>query len=124
MTGDWFNRIGGKLVDQMVVPFTASRAQVLLNDEAIARAKRIGLNMAEAIRLPFEKVEYIGDGMKITEAEIDFYVKTMDLPLDMVKYVMEEEETCPSCHTNLLQVRGKYISLRTMRYERNIGNKW
>ena len=109
MTGDWFNRIGGKLIDQMLVPFTSRPAQILFNEEAIARAKRIGRSMGEAIKLPFDEVKYRGEAMKVTEAEMEFYARTLDLQLDWVKYVMEEEETCPFCHTNLLQVRGKYV---------------
>jgi multimeric flavodoxin WrbA len=109
LTGAWVTRTGGKLVDQMLVPFTARPAQVLLNEEAMARAHRLGRTMGEAIKTPFDQVKYVGQGMKVSEAEMMFYARAMDLPFDWVKYVIEEEETCPLCHTNLLQVRGKFV---------------
>ena len=70
-----------KLVDQMMVLNTSRPGQVLLNDEAIARAKRLGFNLGQAMKTPFNEVKYVG----------------------------EEYGGCPSCHTDLLWVQGKYF---------------
>jgi multimeric flavodoxin WrbA len=70
-----------KLVDQMLVTFTCYHGDVLLNDDAIARARRLGRNIGKAMSMPFNEVKYVG----------------------------EEEETCPVCHSNLLTVRGKFV---------------
>jgi multimeric flavodoxin WrbA len=72
---------GGKLVDQMLVEYVTRPAQVLLREEALARAKKLGHNVGEAMKMPFEKVKYVGD----------------------------EEEACPVCHQNLLSIRGKEV---------------
>ena len=70
-----------KLVDQMLVTYIPRPGQVLLHDEAIARARKLGHRMAEALKMPYDKV----------------------------KFYNEEPETCPLCHTNLLKIRGKYV---------------
>ncbi len=72
---------GGKLVDQMLVEYVTRPAQVLLREEALARAKKLGHNLGEAMKIPFGEVKYVGD----------------------------EEEACPICHQNLLSIRGKYV---------------
>ena len=33
----------------------------------------------------------------------------MGIPVEEVKYLGEEQETCPLCHSNLLRVRGKFV---------------
>jgi multimeric flavodoxin WrbA len=71
----------GKLVDQMLVEYIPRPAQVVLRDEALARAKKLGNNVGKAMKMPFEKVKYVGD----------------------------EEETCPVCHSNLISIRGKEV---------------
>jgi multimeric flavodoxin WrbA len=98
-----------KLVDQMVTPFTGTLGQIVLNDGAIARARRLGRNLGKALRMPIEKVKYVGEAMKVSEAEMKYQAKVMEVPLNWVKYVVQEQETCPLCHQNLLQVRGKYV---------------
>jgi len=70
-----------KLVDQMLVTHTVSPGQVVLNEKAIARARRIGRNVVEALKMPTDKVKYVG----------------------------EEYFTCPICYQNLLKVRGKFV---------------
>jgi multimeric flavodoxin WrbA len=70
-----------KLVDQMLVTHTVSPGQVVLNEKAIARARRLGRNVAEALKMPADKVKYVG----------------------------EEYFTCPICYQNLLKVRGKFV---------------
>lgn len=72
---------GLKFVDQMLVTYVPSPGHVLLREEALARARSLGRNVGEA----------------------------MNLPPDQVKYVGQEEEICPLCHSNLLQVRGKSV---------------
>jgi multimeric flavodoxin WrbA len=68
-----------KLVDQMMVLYTSRPGQVLLNDGAIARARKLGQNLGKAMKMPFSKVKYVG----------------------------EEYGGCPLCHTDLLWIQGK-----------------
>jgi multimeric flavodoxin WrbA len=70
-----------KLVDQMVLPFTSHLGQVVVDDKAIARARKLGLNIGQALKLPEDKVQYAGD---------DYWA-------------------CPVCRQNLLQIRGKEV---------------
>jgi multimeric flavodoxin WrbA len=70
-----------ELVDQMVVPFTSHLGQVVLNDEALARARRLGNNVGKASKMPAAEVDYVGD----------------------------ERWTCPLCRQNLLKVSGKFV---------------
>ena len=70
-----------KLVDQMIVPFTSHLGQVVLNDKALERARKIGTNVGSAMKESDSIVEYHGD----------------------------EYWACPMCHQNLLKVRGKYV---------------
>jgi len=67
-----------KLVDQMVITYTPRPAQILLNGEAMARTRRLGRNIAEAIKTLPNEVKYMGDS---------------------------DGRTCPLCHQNLLVVR-------------------
>jgi multimeric flavodoxin WrbA len=70
-----------KLVDQQLVTYTAGSGQVLMNDRAIADARRLGRRVGEAMGVPIEEVKYLG----------------------------EEQEACPLCHSNLLSLRGKFV---------------
>ena len=70
-----------KIVDQQLVTYSAGPGQVLMNDRAMADARRLGRRVGEA----------------------------MGIPIDEVKYLGEEEETCPLCHSNLLRLRGKFV---------------
>ena len=67
--------------------------------------------MVEAVKLPIEEVQYIGDAMNVTESEMRFYARSMNLPLGFIKSVIDEvgTETCSMCHTNLLQVKGRFV---------------
>jgi hypothetical protein len=67
-----------RLVDQMVITYTPRPAQILLNGEAMARTRRLGRNIAEAIKIPPNEVKYMG---------------------------ASDGRTCPLCHQNLLVVR-------------------
>ena len=98
-----------KTVDQMFLPFTASLGQVALNKEAMARARKVGLNVGKAMLMPYDKVDYVGDGMKISDAEIKYLGETMEMPEDYIRWVLEEEDHCPICHSNLLQIRGRHV---------------
>jgi multimeric flavodoxin WrbA len=71
-----------KIVDQMLVPYIPRPGQVLLHDDAITRAGRIGHNVVEALNMPYSEVEFQSG---------------------------EEAETCPLCHNNLLKVKGKFV---------------
>jgi multimeric flavodoxin WrbA len=67
------------LVDQMQVTAVGQYGHVVLNEKAIERARRLGRNVAEAMKKPIEKVKWMGD----------------------------ELGTCPVCHSNLLIVGKK-----------------
>jgi hypothetical protein len=51
--------IGFKLIDQMMAIWTSRAAQVVLNDEAIERARRLGRNVGQAIASG--STEYVGE---------------------------------------------------------------
>ena len=70
-----------KLVDQMLLSYTSHLGQVVLNKEAIARARKLGENVGRAIKIPGNEVDYVGD----------------------------EYWTCPICRQNLLRIRGKLV---------------
>ena len=70
-----------KIVDQQLVTYSAGSGQVLLNDRAIADARRLGRRVGEAMGIPIEDVKYLG----------------------------EEEEACPLCHSNGISLRGKFV---------------
>ena len=70
-----------KLVDQMLVTYVPRPGQVLLHEEAITRAGKLGQRMGEALKMPYEEV----------------------------KFYNEEPETCPLCHNNLLKIRGQNV---------------
>ena len=70
-----------KIVDQMVLTYMPRPGQVLLHEEAMARAGELGRRVGNAMKMPVDEVRYAGEGF----------------------------ETCPLCHSNLLTVRGKYV---------------
>lgn len=65
-----------KIVDMYRVKGAAIPGQVLLNDEAIARARKLGQNVAGAMGKPQDQVKYMGD----------------------------DPGTCPVCHCNAMLV--------------------
>ena len=67
------------IVDQMQVLSMSQYGNVVLNEEAIKRARRLGRNVAQAMSKPISEVKWIGD----------------------------EPGTCPVCHSNLLTVGKK-----------------
>ena len=67
------------IVDQLQVGGAGALGEVLLNEKAIERARRLGRHVAEAMGKPFDEVKYRGD----------------------------EPGTCPVCHSNLLMVTKK-----------------
>jgi len=98
-----------KTIDQMFLPFTATLGQVALNKEAMARARKVGQNVGKAMMMPADQMKYVGDGMKISDAEIKYLCQTMEMPEDFIRWVMEDEDHCPICHSNMLQLRGRYV---------------
>ncbi|MBN2403454.1 MAG: flavodoxin family protein [Spirochaetes bacterium] len=66
-----------KVVDQILVDWTALPATVLLNDKAIERARKSGRHVAESLKNPVEEAAYIG-----------------------------EQGMCPVCHTKVLHIEG------------------
>lgn len=66
-----------KVVDQVLVDWTALPGVVLLNEKAIERARRSGRHVAESLKRSIEQAEYIG-----------------------------EPGMCPVCHTKLLHIDG------------------
>jgi multimeric flavodoxin WrbA/DNA-directed RNA polymerase subunit RPC12/RpoP len=65
-----------KIVDQLQVAFAVRPGQVLLDEEAMKRARRLGFNVAEAMGKPVSEVKFMGD----------------------------EPGQCPICHSNILVV--------------------
>jgi multimeric flavodoxin WrbA len=76
---------GVKLIDQMMVSHTSRPGQVVMNDEALNRAGKLGSNLGQAMKVPFEEANYVG----------------------------EEYGGCPLCHGDLLWVRGNYVQCPT-----------
>lgn len=68
-----------KVVDQMQVLGVGRTGHVVLNDEAMARARKLGRHVAEALSKPNKEAKWMGD----------------------------EQGTCPVCHSNLLTVPKK-----------------
>lgn len=68
-----------KLVDQMQVNFCGRPGSVLVHDEYLSRARRLGENVAKAMLMPIEDVKYVGE---------------------------ESEISCPVCHCNVFSVPG------------------
>ena len=65
-----------KVVDQLQGSWVGSPSHVLLRDDLIARARKLGRNVATALNKPIEEVEYMGD----------------------------DPGTCPYCHSDLLTI--------------------
>ncbi len=65
-----------QVVDQMQVMGTPLPAQIVRNEKALERARRLGKNVAEAVGKPENQLEWKGD----------------------------EPGTCPVCHSNLMLV--------------------
>ncbi|MEW6424517.1 MAG: flavodoxin family protein [Bacillota bacterium] len=63
-----------KVVDQMLVTGVPRPGQVLLKEEFLARARRMGENLVRAMQTPWAEVQWLGD----------------------------EDGWCPVCHSNLL----------------------
>lgn len=75
----WLHPLQVNIVDQLQVTFSARAGQVLLDQEAIERARKLGRNVAEAM------------GKKVGE----------------VKFMGDESGQCPVCHSDVLLVRRK-----------------
>ncbi len=90
--------IGFKLIDQMMVIWTSRAAQVVLNEEAIERARRLGRNIGQAIMTTPSEAGYMG------EAAGQTYDDSKGCP-----QVAQSYEVCPLCHTDLLRVRGSFV---------------
>ena len=70
-----------KIVDQLLVTYAAGAGQVLLDDKAMAKARRLGRSLGKAMKISIDDVRYLGEG----------------------------NETCPLCHSDLFRVRGKFV---------------
>ncbi|MCX8021731.1 MAG: flavodoxin family protein [Syntrophorhabdaceae bacterium] len=68
-----------KVVDKYVATWVARPGHVLLRDDHMARARKLGLNVASAMKKPVEEVEYMGD----------------------------EPGACPYCHSDLVVMMKK-----------------
>lgn len=66
-----------KVVDQMLVNFCPRPGQVLLYPEYLERARKLGRNVINAMRMPINEVKYVGE---------------------------EGEESCPVCHCNIVKI--------------------
>ncbi|MBW2065940.1 MAG: flavodoxin family protein [Deltaproteobacteria bacterium] len=65
-----------EVVDQMQILATPLQGQIVFNEEAMERARRLGHNVAEAMGKPADQIEWKGD----------------------------EPGTCPMCHSNVMLV--------------------
>jgi multimeric flavodoxin WrbA len=70
-----------KLVDQILLPHTSYLGAVVLDEKALMRAHRLGVNIANAVNLPTDQVKYLGD----------------------------EYAACPICCQNLLKIKGDSV---------------
>jgi multimeric flavodoxin WrbA len=68
------------LVDQMQVNYVGRPGAVLMEEEYLKKARKLGRNVARAMMMPIEEVEFVGD---------------------------ETEVSCPVCHCNVLKVPEK-----------------
>jgi len=68
-----------EIVDQMQVPGLSLYGNAVMNEKALARARKLGRNVAEAMKKPISEVKWMGD----------------------------DPGTCPVCHSNLLTVGKK-----------------
>jgi hypothetical protein len=68
-----------KVVDQMQINFCARPGTVTMHDEYINRARQLGTNIANAMRMPIEQVKYMGQ---------------------------QSDVACPVCHCNIVQILG------------------
>lgn len=66
-----------KVVDQMMVNRAPRPGQILLDEETLSRAAKLGENLVKAIQTPFEDVTYLGE---------------------------EGFGWCPECHSNVLSL--------------------
>jgi len=69
-----------KVVDQIQVNWAPRPGSVLVNKQALKRARQLGRNVARAMMMPIEEVKFVGD---------------------------ETEVSCPVCHCNVLKVPEK-----------------
>jgi multimeric flavodoxin WrbA len=95
---------GTQLVDQMSVIWTSRPDQVVLNDQAIARARKLGSNVGKAIKMPASKIKYLGNEDKHNLD--DYYRSDFDLTTQLAPPLYE---ACPVCHSDLVRLRGKQV---------------
>jgi multimeric flavodoxin WrbA len=76
-----FFQLNMKVIDHLPVQWAVGVGQVLLRDGLIARARKLGQNVATAMKKPVSEVEYMGDG----------------------------PGTCPYCHSDLILIKEKKI---------------
>lgn len=72
-----FLRYTRVIVDQQLVNFSSLPGLVTLKEKALKRARELGRNVAIAANTPIDKVKFVGK---------------------------EIENSCPSCHVNILQI--------------------
>jgi multimeric flavodoxin WrbA len=96
--------LGTKLVDQMSVIWTSRPGQVVLNEEAIARARKLGSNVAKAMKKPLSEMKYVGNEVKPNLD--DYYRSDFDLTTQLAPPMYE---ACPVCHSDLVRLRGKFV---------------
>jgi multimeric flavodoxin WrbA len=89
-----------KLVDQMMVIWTSRPDQIVLNEEAITRARKLGQNVGKAMKMPSGEVKYVGDKFNNSD---NFTRSDYDLTTQLTPF----HETCPVCHSDLIRLRGK-----------------
>ncbi|MFH1032779.1 MAG: flavodoxin family protein [Chloroflexota bacterium] len=92
----------GKLVEQMMVIWTSRPDQIVLNEEAVARARKLGQSVAKAAKLPTSDMKFMGDAFKKLDdfTRSDYYLMSQITPFF---------EACPVCHSDLVRLRGKTV---------------
>lgn len=69
-----------RVVDQMLVNFCPRPGQVLLYPEYLERARKLGRNVVNAMKMPIDEVKYFGE---------------------------EKEHLCPVCHCDVMKIHTK-----------------
>jgi multimeric flavodoxin WrbA len=96
----------GKLVDQMMVIWTSRPDQIVLNEEAVARARKLGQNVGRAMKMPSSEWKYVGEIEKNPDAS-----KRSDT--DLTTQLTPYYEACPVCHSDLIRLRGNTVECPT-----------
>jgi len=91
------------LVDQMMVVWTSRPNQVVLNDEALARARKLGQNIVNATKCSAENIKFMGE--TASQNLGDYHRSDYDINTQLSHIF----EACPVCHSDLIRLRGDFV---------------